>query len=871
MNKQVIVKLIALASMLASQAVFIASPSQALLAVASNPVSSGSSSTCVVRAADDIYCVGSNTFGQLGNGNQVSTSDPQRVVGISNVSAVSVGSTSACAITHTGALYCWGENTQGQLGLGDTQNRNTATLLQGLTNVSQVAVGDNFACALTSNSALYCWGANDRGQLTTDSAQYVTNPTVIAQSPAGVTQFSISGKGICVLAADIYCWGDFPTAVVPYETRNRAPVKLVGSAGAKSIELGGDFGCFTLASNVSCWGANDHGQLGNGTRLSSSTPVAVTGISTVKDLTTGDNFSCVIDSSNDTYCWGENQDGQLIVSSRSDQLTRVPTGASKAANIEAGVNNLCLLKVDASITCYGDSSAGQSGYLLSSKVPLTNANISSGVSISSGLNTTCLIIASGALQCWGDLVPVVASSLTFTSVSVGDSSACAVSSSKKIYCWGSNTAGQLGNNTTRTSLEISEISTIGTNFSKVAVGYRHACAVTQDGLSFCWGDNSRQQLGFVGADSRIPKAVPGIGTATAVSSGDYHSCVIQTAGSVTCWGDNSKRQINATNVNLLTPTQLVLDASIGALALGPATTCLLDINRGLRCIGDNSKKAAPGSVSGSYLSVAVGGNTVCAINTEENVFCFGSADSFKLGELLVDNATPTKMFDDLQSAVSVGSKHACVISKSGKLSCWGSNASGQLTSSFGFPNAYAPPTVTISGPKAVGESLRVVITGVETKVSYTYVWKRASTVGGLVASLTTQTASSYALTGTDLSKYFGVEVKQSKWGTTSISYSSQLTSAIGAPIRLLYTPVPAISGTAKAGRILTARPGRWDAGVKLSYQWYRGKTLIRGATKVTFALTTVDVGKQLYVAVTGSKSGVPKVVTKSAKTVKIVR
>ncbi len=179
--------------------------------------------------------------------------------------------------------------------------------------------------------------------------------------------------------------------------------------------------------------------------------------------------------------------------------------------------------------------------------------------------------------------------------------------------------------------------------------------------------------------------------------------------------------------------------------------------------------------------------------------------------------------------------------------------------------------VAVAGTKAVGEVLRASVSGQEAKVTYTYLWKRASSINGLVANLTSQIGSSYTVTGTDLGKFFVVEVKQSKWGTTSIGYSSQFSSAIGNQIRLLFTPVPTITGTTKAGRILTARPGRWDAGVKLSYKWYRGKSLIKGATKSTLSVTSIDVGKQLYVAVTGFKSGVPKVVTKSAKTVKIVR
>lgn len=872
MNMPAFFKITGVLTLLAGSVVSVAGPAQALLPVSSNPVSAGSSSTCVIRAADDLYCVGANAHGQLGNGNLTSTSDPQKVSGISNVSAVSVGTNSACAITHSGSLYCWGANASGQLGLGDTQDRNIATLVPGLSNLVQVAVGENFACALTSSSALYCWGANDVGQLTNDNKLANSIPTLTSQAASAITQIAVAGKRICVLSADIYCWGDFAAFVFPNETRNWVPTKLAGSTGAKSVELGSDFGCFTLASSVACWGSNDHGQLGVGTRALSATPVTVSGITGVKDLTAGNHFACVLDANNDTFCWGENQEGQLVVSSKTDQLNRIPTGAPKSANIEAGANNLCLLKLDAVVSCYGDSSAGQSGYLLSSTAPLANTSVLIASKIATGRNTTCVIAAAGSLACWGDLVPIVPAGLSFSAVSVGDSSACAISNTKKILCWGSNSAGQLGNNTTRTSLEMTEISLSIASFSYVAVGYRHACAVTEDGLSYCWGDNLKQQLGSVGADSRIPIAVPGIGTATSVSVGDYHSCVIQTGGSVTCWGDNSKKQINSSNSNLLLPTSLVVENPVNLIALGQANTCILGSNNSLKCIGDNSKKASPGLVAGTYTYVSASGNTVCAISTNERAYCFGSADSAKLGTVAVDTSTPTKISDELLSSISVGLQHVCYSDLIiGKLSCWGANSSGQLTSSFGFSSAYAVPSVAISGSKAVGEKLQLVVNGLETKVSYSYSWKRASSVSALLGTIASQTGTSYSVTGGDLAKYLAVEVKQSKWGTTSGGYTSQLTPAIGNPIRLLFTPVPTITGTTKAGRILTARAGRWDTGSKLAYQWYRGKTAIKGAIKATFTLSSADVGKQLYVVVTGSKTGLTRVSTKSAKTLKIVR
>jgi len=871
MNRHTAFKLVGLISLLASQLLFISPPAQALLTISSNPVSAGESSTCVIRSADDLYCVGSNTHGQLGNGNQISTSDPQKVIGITRVSAVSVGTRSACAITHTGSLHCWGDNASGQLGVGDTQSRDTATLVPSISGVSQVEVGENFACALLRTGSVSCWGSNDAGQLRADDRLSSTTPLATYQNSSGVTQIAINGKRICVLSGDVQCWGDLSTSEAPGDTRIAGPRIIAGSSGATSIQLGGDFACFSKATSVHCWGANDRGQLGIGNRTSIATPTQVVGITSIKDLALGKHFACVLDSSNETYCWGDNREGQLIVSSKTDQLTRIPTGAAKAVHLDAGANNLCLLTLDASVPCFGDSSSGQSGYLLSSGAILTNSKVSSVSKLSTGSDTTCVIDAVGVLECWGALIPSTPKSFRFTVVSVGDSSACAISVEKRVYCWGSNSAGQLGNNSARTSLEATGIALPGVSFSSVSVGLKHACAVTQDGLVYCWGDNSRQQLGSTGTTSRIPKAVPGIGTAVDVFSGDYHNCVVQVGGTVTCWGDNSKKQINASVTNYLPPTELTLAATTATVALGTANTCFLDTLKSLRCFGDNTKKQSPGVIPGTFTKVASNGNTVCAVSESDLVYCFGSADSNKLGQNSIDTATPTKLTDETVKFVSVGGNHICFASKANKLSCLGSNASGQLASSFGFPKAYADLQVSVTGSSAIGEVLSVVGSGTESKVNYSYLWKRSTTVGGLVANITSETKPTYTLTSNDLGKLFSVEVKQSKWGTTSAGYVGSAAKAIGPAIRLLFTSTPTISGTTKVGRTLNARAGRWDSGVKHSYQWYRGNTLIKGAKNISYKLTSADVGKQLLVSITGTKTGLPKVTKKSAKTAKVVR
>jgi len=409
------------------------------------------------------------------------------------------------------------------------------------------------------------------------------------------------------------------------------------------------------------------------------------------------------------------------------------------------------------------------------------------------------------------------------------------------------------------------------SFAHVAVGFRHACAVTTDGLVFCWGDNSKQQLGSAGADTKAPKAVPGIGTASTIALGDYHSCVQQVSGAITCWGDNSKKQINATATTPLNPIDLVLAKPITSYSLGGYNTCLIDSAKALQCFGDNTKKQSPGVLAGTFNTVSAGVNTVCAINSDNKTFCFGAADSGKLGNTTVDTSTPKEISGFSASTVSVGLQHVCAIRSTGSLACWGSNASGQLASSFGFPPAFAAPAITVMGTYALGETFTSFINGTENGATFSYLWTRAPSIDGSYSNLTSQTNSTYVSSGIDLGRFFIVEVKQSKWGITSTNYLSRPVGPVGPAIRLLLTPIPSISGVNKVSKFLIARPGRWDTGANLSYQWYRGSTAIKGATKANYQLGVKDVGKQIYVAVSGLKTGLPKVTMKSLKTAKVIR
>lgn len=69
--------------------------------------------------------------------------------------------------------------------------------------------------------------------------------------------------------------------------------------------------CAALADGrVQCWGLNDVGQLGNGSDVSTNSPVEVD-IQNVVSVTAGSNYTCAIQTNGSAWCWGFNSSGQL--------------------------------------------------------------------------------------------------------------------------------------------------------------------------------------------------------------------------------------------------------------------------------------------------------------------------------------------------------------------------------------------------------------------------------------------------------------------------------------------------------------------------------------------------------------------------------
>ena len=73
-----------------------------------------------------------------------------------------------------------------------------------------------------------------------------------------------------------------------------------------------DHSCARVSDGtVRCWGYNEYGQLGNGTILSSNTPVAVSGLTNVVEIAGGGLHQCALLTNGTVRCWGANFGGAL--------------------------------------------------------------------------------------------------------------------------------------------------------------------------------------------------------------------------------------------------------------------------------------------------------------------------------------------------------------------------------------------------------------------------------------------------------------------------------------------------------------------------------------------------------------------------------
>lgn len=282
-------------------------------------IETGGGHTCAVAHGGDVYCWGVGGSGQLGDGTLESSLVPVSVNGLpTDVTAIAAGHAHTCALSKDGAVLCWGWNKYGQLGDGTTVDKRTPTMVQGLSSgVVAISIHYEHSCALADSGLVLCWGRNLGGQLGNGTTKDALTPSAVDGLPSDIAAISAGDSQTCALddKGGAYCWGNNSWGQLGDGTKTRRlrPVAVQGlQSEITAIATGNIHTCArTVAGGVQCWGDNGVGQLGNGTRFDSLSPVDVVNLSDAVSLSLTENTTCVIRRNGALACWGDNRNNQI--------------------------------------------------------------------------------------------------------------------------------------------------------------------------------------------------------------------------------------------------------------------------------------------------------------------------------------------------------------------------------------------------------------------------------------------------------------------------------------------------------------------------------------------------------------------------------
>ncbi|MBK7585763.1 MAG: hypothetical protein IPI67_36950 [Myxococcales bacterium] len=359
-----------------------------------------------------------------------------------------------------------------------------------------------------------------------------------------------------------------------------------GGGGACVLQLaaGWEHTCAVKGDHsLWCWGNNDSGQIGDGTKGTRITAVRVDGVGpSVSTVSAGGGHTCAVDAAGTLWCWGANWRGQLGDGTKdvgTSQPVQISALGSSVSRVSAGYLYTCAVKVDGTLWCWGANSHGQAG--VGTKADqLLPAQVASGVSeVATGDERTCAVKTDGTLWCWGAITSsdgtyvdktfpeqIPADAQHFSHVTVGTSHNCAINVAGKLSCWGWNWDGQLGNGTFGSSTASAtpvEVTSLGGAVVGLAAGQTHSCAVEQGGTLSCWGSNAVGQLGngaaAGGSLESTPVLIDSLGpSGSRVSTRFYHTCALRGDGTPWCWGANVDGRLgDGTVVSKYTPVPVV--------------------------------------------------------------------------------------------------------------------------------------------------------------------------------------------------------------------------------------------------------------------------------------------------------------------------
>lgn len=529
---------------------------------------------------------------------------------------------------------------------------------------------------------------------------------------------------------------------------------------------------------VYAWGANAHGELGNGTTTARSLPAAVSlpsGV-TVAAVAAGYLDSFAVTTAGDVYAWGYGGQGELGDGSTVDAhlpvLVHLPAGADATA-VSAGYAHTLAVTSTGDMYAWGANSGGQLGdgttTMRTAPVPVTLPGGRIAAAVAAGYAHSLALTPTGRVYAWGSnnrgqlgtgtqiasAVPVAVDlgDATATSVAAGYLHSVATLADGSARAWGDNGYGQLGAGESSSQLPMSAapvpVVLDGASATQAAAGFAHTLLLTDDGAILATGDNTYGELGTggrAGSTAPVPTVLPpgtgGLSVTTSafsltsfitVAGADTTTTVTSSAASApvgapvtftaTISPNDGTGSVSFTAGETATPLAGCSDLPLHEVSAGTfrATCSTASLPVGTTAVNATYSGGAPYGGSAGSLT---GGQDVHAARGE--VLAWGGNSVGQLGDGSTTNRTmPVRASvpdDDAVVQVAGGLGHALALLADGSVYAWGTNTYGELGNGTTAPSKQPVPVVLPDGVVPVSVAAGAFTSAVVAADGSLYTW-----------------------------------------------------------------------------------------------------------------------------------------------------
>jgi hypothetical protein len=539
-----------------------------------------------------LWAWGDNSAGQVDA--QLSTEDPQEdpwpITGIDGVedgdwSEVGAGPGHSLAMTANGQIFSWGLSGALPPVLQRTPARVEA---DGGSWISALA-GENFSVGIQKDGRIYAWGVTG-----------ITNGTVaLARLPEPISSGADSTdpdwaetgwtNGLAVFGrvlggidgeGNLKTWGnpEGTALLLPWWNplrqgggiRNFGPgwSRATGSRGlatgttnTNALASGQDFAAAVKTEgSLWMWGANDLGQLGDGTKIAKDSPAQVGSESAWAGVSAGGAHTLAWKRDGSLWGWGANSNGELGLTTNLVTVSNIFSGGTNSTNstnstnttprvyggrtqtttivlasnvvaprlvlgkgwgvrdLSAGGSHTLVLRNDGSLWSMGSDDYGQLGRGAPRRGGSSTNRVGTNTNSTNGLRTVSVsnVVTNINVAPWrvetnvdttidqaSEYRPQRVGNKLWKSVAAGQACSLAVRSDGTLWAWGMNESAQLGLGTLVSTNQPVQVGAANRWVAAFA-GIEHSLALQKDGTLWAWGKNDGRLGITTEADTESP-------------------------------------------------------------------------------------------------------------------------------------------------------------------------------------------------------------------------------------------------------------------------------------------------------------------------------------------------------------------------------